>query len=136
MAKKKKNFIYWFDDGKQEVPSSFKVKCNVTGEMIPIYHKFLQKLVKEKYKNNFSYFLKTFAKKGAVKQKREEQGLAGEDPHKLNAYSDYLVVAYRAGLKELEDNFNREKIVKIKTDLDYYANCFKKHFNKEISKFV
>ena len=93
-------------------------------------------MVKEKYKNNFSYFLKTFAKKGAVKQKREEQGLNGDDPHKLNAYSDYLIVAFRSGLKDLEDNFNKEKILKIKTELDYYSNCFKKHFNRDISKFV
>jgi len=136
MAKKKKNFVYWFDDGRQEIPSSYKVKCNITGEMVTIYHKFLVKLVKDKYKNKFALFLKTFAKKGAAKQKRKEDGLTVEDPYKLNAYSDYLIVAYRSALNDLEGNYRREAIVKCKTDMDFYANCFKRHFNKDILKFI
>ena len=136
MPKKKKVFIYEFDDGIQEMPSSYQAKCSVTGELIPIYHKFLEDLIKKKYKNNFAYFLKHFAKKGAEKKQRADAGYTSEDKHSLNAYSDYLILCYKSCLNTLEDNFNEQSINKAKVEMDHAANCFLKHFNIDITKFV
>lgn len=135
MPKKKKIFTYEFDDGFQEIPSTYKVKCNVTGELVPVYHKFLETLVKKKYKNNFGYFLKHFAKKGAVKKQKEDAGYTGEQ-HSLNAYSDYLIICYKSGIETLKDNFNEESIKKAKREMEHASNCFYKHFNRDITKYV
>lgn len=136
MAKKKKVFNYLFADGFQEIPSTYKAKCNVTGELVPIYHKFLVKLIKSKYRDNFGYFTKHFAKKGAVKKQRSEAGYNQEDKFSLNAYSDYLIICYKSGIETLKDNFNQNSINKAKTEMDHAANCFRKHFNRDITKFV
>lgn len=133
MAREKKLIKYIFDDGLQEIPSSYKAKCNVTGELVPIYHKFLRKMVEEKYKNNFGLFLKKFVKKGAEEQVRQQDG---DDLFKLNAYSDYLIVSYKHCLKVLEDNFNEEAILKTRSEMDHITNCFTKRFNRDITKFV
>lgn len=135
MAKKKKIFNYEFADGTQEIPASYKAKCNVTGELVPIYHKFLETLVRKKYKNNFGYFLKHFTKKGAVKKQKEDAGY-NNDQYSLNAYSDYLIICYKSGLATLEDNFNEESIKKAKREMEHASNCFLKHFNRDITKYV
>lgn len=136
MAKKKKIFNYEFADGFQEIPSTYKAKCNITGEFVPIYHKFLESLIKKKYKNNFAYFLKHFAKKGAVEKKRAEQGYNEEDKYSLNRYSDYLIICYKSCLEILKDNYNKDSINKAKLEMEHAANCFQKHFNRDITKFV
>jgi hypothetical protein len=134
-TRKKKLFNYEFADGEQQIPSTYKVKCNVTGELIPIYHRFLNTLIKKKYKNNFSYFTKTFAKKGAVSKQREEAGYTN-DLYSLNAYSDYLVICYKSCLETLVDNFNEKAVTRTKNEMVFYADCFMKHFNRDITKFV
>jgi hypothetical protein len=136
MPKKKKVFTYEFADGFQEIPSSYKAKCTITGELVPIYHKFLETLIKKKYKNNFAYFLKHFAKKGAEEKRKASAGYDKEDKYSLNAYSDYLILCYKSCLNTLEDNFNEQSIKKAKTEMDHAANCFRKHFNRDITKYV
>ena len=136
MAKKKKFFTYEFSDGEVEVPSSYKAKCSVTGEMIPIYHKFLEKLVKKQYKNNFKLFLKTFAKKGAIQKQREEQGYKDDDKFSLNAYSDYLIICYKSCLNTLDGNFNKEAIIKTKNEMTMLEDNFTRNFNRDIKKFI
>lgn len=136
MAKKKKFFTYEFSDGEVEVPSSYKAKCSVTGEMIPIYHKFLEKLVKKQYKNNFKLFLKTFAKKGAIQKQREEQGYKDDDKFSLNAYSDYLIICYKSCLNTLDSNYNKEAIIKTKNEMTMIEDNFTRNFNRDIKKFI
>jgi len=136
MARKKKLFTYEFSDGEQTIASSYKAKCNITGELIPIYHKFLVKLIKKDYKNNFDLFKTTFAKKEAVQKQKEDAGYGEGDPYKLNAYSEYLVASYRACEKVLEDNFNAEAILKTKKEMDFIKNCFLHRFNRDIDVFL
>lgn len=136
MAKPKKVFTYEFADGFQEIPATYKAKCNVSGELVPIYHKFLESLVQKKYKNNFGYFLKHFAKKGELEKKRAEQGYDDNDKYSLNKYSDYLIICYKSCLETLKDNYNEESIKKTKREMEHAAACFYKHFNRDISKFV
>ena len=135
MAKKKKVFNYFFADGYQEIPSTYKAKCNITGELVPIYHKVLIKLIKTKYRDNFAYFIKHFAKKGANKKQKAEAGYS-DDKFSLNAYSDYLIICYKSAIETLKDNFNKDSINKAKTEIDHAANCFRKHFNRDITKYV
>lgn len=125
--------MYEYADGVQQLPSSYKAKCNVTGELVPIYHKFLDKMVRDKYKNNFAYFLKHFAKKGAELKKKETEG---PDPYALNAYSDYLVISYKGCLTTLEDNFNEQAVRKTKKEMEHIKYCFMKNFNRDIEKYV
>ena len=134
MARQKKIFNYEFADGPREITSSYKVKCNATGELVPFYHKTLETLVIKKYKNNFGYFLKNFKKKGAEKLLRKEEGF--DDKYALNAYSDYLIISYKSCLKKLEDNFNQDSIKKTNIEMDHIVYCFKKNFNRDITKFV
>jgi hypothetical protein len=135
MPKNKKLFTYEFVDGFREVPASFKAKCNITGELVPIYHKVLENMIRDKYKNNFSYFEKHFTKKGAEKKQKEEEGY-GTDKYSLNAYSDYLIICYKSCIEKLQDNFNQESIKKTKIEMDHITACFMKHFNRDITKYV
>jgi hypothetical protein len=135
MAKQKKLITYEFVDGEQQIPSTFKAKCNVTGELVPMYHKLLVKLIEKKYKNNFTYFLKHFSKKGAEKKQKEEAGY-NNDKYSLNAYSDYLIICYKSCLETLKDNYNQDSIKKAKREMDHVTACFFKHFNRDITKFV
>lgn len=135
MARKAKFHLYEFADGVQQIPSSYKAKCNITGEFVPIYHKFLEKLIKKHYKNNFEYFLKHYAQKSAAKKKLEDDGYT-DDQFSLNAYSDYLVICYKACIENLKDNFNQEAIVRIKNEMQTIASNFRKHFNRDVTKFV
>lgn len=136
MARKKRLFTYEFADGEVEVSSSYKARCNVTGEMIPIYHKFLEKLVKKQYKNNFALFLKTFAKKGAIQKQREDQGYKDDDKFSLNAYSDYLIICYKSCINILDGNFNKEAIIKTKNEMSMLEDNFTRNFNRDIKKFL
>lgn len=136
MAKQKKVFTYEFADGSQEIPASYKAKCNITGEYVPIYHKFLESLVQKKYKNNFEYFLKHFCKKGAEEKKRIAEGYDDEDKYSLNRYSSYLIICYKSCLVNLDENFNQQAVLKIKSEMEHISSCFRKHFNRDITKFV
>ena len=136
MAKQKKVFTYEFADGLQEIPATYKAKCTVSGEFVPIYHKFLESLVQKKYKNNFGYFLKHFTKKGELEKKRAEQGYDDNDKYSLNKYSDYLIICYKSCLETLKDNYNEESIKKTKREMEHITACFHKHFNRDITKFV
>jgi len=136
MARQKRFFTYEFADGEQEIASSYKAKCTITGEIVPIYHKFLEKLVKKHYKNNFGLFLKTFAQKGALQKKREDEGYRDDDKYSLNAYSDYLIICYKSCLKTLEDNYNREAIIKTKNEMAMISDNFTRNFNRDIKKFI
>lgn len=136
MARQKKLLTYIFEDGEIEIASSYKAKCNITGEIIPIYHKFLEKLVQTKYKNNFSFFLSNFAKKGAIKQQKIDNGYAIDDIYSLNTYSDYLVICYKGCLRTLEDNFNLALINKTKNEMNHIDECFTRRFNRDIKQFV
>ena len=117
MARKKRLFTYEFADGEVEVSSSYKARCNVTGEMIPIYHKFLEKLVKKQYKNNFALFLKTFAKKGAIQKQREEQGYKDDDkflPWVMRIARNYCIDEYR--------NNKRNRVLLNSDERDYFRS--------------
>lgn len=135
MARKHKFFNYEFEDGTVQVPSSYKAKCNISGEFVPIYHKNLVKLIEKDYKNNFSLFVKTFSQKGAKKKQQEEAGYNG-DKYSLNAYSDYLIICYKGCIDTLKDNYNKSAIAKAKTEMSFLADCFHRHFNRDIKKFV
>jgi DNA modification methylase len=136
MAAKKKLFNYEFSDGWQRLPSSYKATCTLTGEIVPIYHKFLVKLIQTKYKNSFKLFEKTYASKGAVKQQRIDDGYDETDPYQLNAYSDYLIASYKACLNVLQDNENINLINKTKTEMSHITDCFERRFNRKIELFI
>ena len=136
MARKKKTFNYEFADGWQKLPSTYMATCTISKEIVPIYHKFLVKLIEKKYKNNFEYFTKAFTTKGAVKQQREDAGYVEDDKFTLNAYSDYLIVCYRSCLDTLKDNFNKEAITKTKREMEHIESCFWKHFNRDVKQLV
>jgi hypothetical protein len=135
MARKPKIFNYEFVDGTVAIPSSYKAKCNITGEFVPIYHKNLIKIIENDYKNNFGLFVKTFKQKGAKKKQLEEAGYTG-DKHSLNAYSDYLIICYKGCIDTLKDNYNKVSISKAKTEMSFLADCFYRHFNRDIKRFV
>ena len=136
MAKQKKVFTYEFADGAQELPATYKAKCTISGEYVPIYHKFLESLIQKKYNNNFEYFLKHFTKKGELEKKRSDEGYNDDDKYSLNRYSDYLIICYKSCLETLKENYNKDSINKAKSEMEHITNCFIKHFNRDITKFV
>ena len=124
-----------FADGEQWIPSSFKATCTKTGEIVPIYHKVLVTNIKKNYKDKFNYFLKNFVKK-EIKEavEKDENGKDIIDPYKLNAYSDYLVISYKLLLKEKQEDPTLN--IKRDTQMAHIADCFKRHFNRDILEFT
>lgn len=138
MARKKKTFSYIFDDGPVMLDTSTTVKCNVTGEEVVFYHKFLVKLIEDKYKNQWLYFLKKFAKRGAQKDRVDIHAdpAIDNDNYKLNAYSDYLIAAYTVLEKSPKDPLNTELCIKQTRERSHLTDCFRRHFNRDISCYV
>ena len=61
--RKKKIITVTFKDGIQHLPSSVKVKCNITGNEKGFYTPYLVELIKRKYKNNYKYFIENYISK-------------------------------------------------------------------------
>ena len=93
MARKKKKFNYEFIDCKMSFPSSVEVTCTQTKEKIKMYHKQLVRLIKNKYRNNYSVFKSTYIKKGNKpdENNRDENGEYNTAPE---GYRQYLVSQY------------------------------------------
>lgn len=134
-VKTKKVFNYEFADGPRQLHSTVNVKCNITGEIIPFYHKFLVTLIEKKYENNYSLFESKFVKRGAAEAKRVEQGYSG-DEFSLNAYSDYLLVCFRSCLVDIAKAFDEKTVVALRNQMVWYADCFRKHFNRDIRSLL
>lgn len=133
MAKKQKLHKYWFADGIREVPSAYSAICTKTGRKVSIYHKNLVKLVKTKYKDNFEYFLKNFVGKEQKDPLNVDvNGKEIVDPHKLNAYSDYLIISYKLLANQTPD----DKDIKRKSEMSRIADCFRRHFNRDIDSHI
>jgi len=137
MARKQKIFNYEFADGPQQIPSSYRAKCNKTGDIVPIYHKVLYQMILTKYKNKFNVFLKNFVKKGAdVRIDIDENGNEVADKHKLNAYSDYLIISYKALDESKVDKNDQKAYFKFLRDKSHIEDCFKRHFNRDINQYL
>lgn len=133
MAKKQKLHKYWFADGVQEVPSAYSAICTKSGRKVSIYHKNLVKLIKTKYKDNFEYFLKNFVGKEQKDPLNiDANGKEVVDPYKLNAYSDYLIISYKLLANQATNNTD----IKLKAEMSRLADCFKKHFNRDIDSHI
>lgn len=135
MARKKKIFTYEFADGSISIPASYQAKCTITGEVVPIYHKFFQRLIKKRYKNRLDVFLKTFKKKGAAKQQRQDAGISEEEheQYKLNPYSTWLALSYKSLIENPPGEENTDARIKWQKEISYNKDCFQKHFNRDIT---
>lgn len=136
MARKPKFFNYEFEDGTVTVPTVYQAKCTVSGDTVPIYHKQLARLIENKYKNKFKIFVKTFARRGAVKEQREQKSSDQPDKYKLNAYSEYLVICYLSDSKLLEVTTDKDKRLELKNKIQQYGESFRRHFNRDITQYV
>lgn len=141
MGRQKKQITYIFNDQEVTVPSMYIAKCTLTHEEVPIYHKHLAKLVEDKYKGNWAYFLKHYKKRGAVEQIKEaviEQSKK-DDPNfteesQLNQYSKYLEICWRTEQDKLKTNQSPEQKVKSQQESARLAEVYLKRFKKDISK--
>lgn len=133
MAKPKKNFTYLFKEGEVTIPSSYQAKCNVTGEIIPIYHKFLVKMIEGKYKNSFEFFVKTFKKRGADEQIREEQGLPDEpEETKLNEYSKYLAICWKTEKNRSRKDLTEQESSNIDFEIQRIEELYSRRFKRNV----
>ena len=79
-----------FDDGPQQLPSSLKVKCTVTGEMKSFYTPYLINLIKRKYNNSYQHFISNYTSKSARKNTSEDED---QEPT-LDVYKSVLALEY------------------------------------------
>ena len=83
-----------FSDGVYELPSSMKVKCNVTGRLIHYYVPNLLRIIKNKYKNNYKYFLENYISREGKSMIPINDTSDQEDD--LKEYRNYLLLSYNA----------------------------------------
>lgn len=122
MARQKKTINYTFDDGDYQIDATFSATCTVTGEKVLIYHKNLIKLIEEKYKNNFGFFIKNYISPTARRDAKES---VEQDPNRLNKYAEYLIICYKESL--------------VKNDQYTTFICaerFERHFKRDITQFI
>ena len=82
-----------FADGDQQLPSSVKVKCTVTGNQKSFYTPYLVKLIKRKYNNCYQKFIDTYVSKEGrgLQNKRKVEGNP-EEVNDLSGYKQYLLL--------------------------------------------
>jgi hypothetical protein len=79
-----------FKDGVQHLPSSVKVKCNITGIKKGFYTPYLINLIKRKYENNYKYFIDNYISKGMNKDTEKDDN----EPPDLSLYMSTLQLEY------------------------------------------
>ena len=130
MAKKKKLFNYEFIDCKKSFPSSIVVTCTQTKEKVRMYHKQLARLIKNKYRNNYSVFKATYIKKGNKpdENNRDENGEYNTAPE---GYRQYLVSQYLYTKNDttLDDSTRSGK-------LSFLSECYMKRYNNSLDEVV
>jgi len=118
--RKTKTLTVEFDDGTQELPSSIKVKCNVTGNIKSFHTPYLVRLIKRKYENNWNLFNTTYISKEGRGMKNIEED---EEPS-LSSYKLYLV-------NKLKYLLSRKKNSIIVFELNEVRDVFAKRFPDE-----
>jgi hypothetical protein len=130
MARKKKKFNYEFIDCKMSFPSSVEVTCTQTKEKIKMYHKQLVRLIKNKYRNNYSVFIATYIKKGNKPEdnNRDENGEYNTAPE---GYRQFLVSQYLFTKNDtsLDDSTRSGK-------LSFLSECYMKRYNNSLDEVV
>jgi hypothetical protein len=130
MARKKKEFNYEFIDCNKSFPSSVLVTCTQTKEKIKMYHKQLARLIKNKYRNNYSVFKATYIKKGNKPEinNRDEYGEYNRAPE---GYRQYLVSQYLFTKNDssLDDSARSGK-------LSFLSECYMKRYNNSLDEVV
>ena len=130
MAKKKKLFNYEFIDCKKSFSSSIVVTCTQTKEKVRMYHKQLARLIKNKYRNNYSVFKATYIKKGNKpdENNRDENGEYNTAPE---GYRQYLVSQYLYTKNDttLDDSTRSGK-------LSFLSECYMKRYNNSLDEVV
>ena len=100
-----------FADGVHELPSSMKVKCNVTGRLIHYYTPNLLRIIKNKYNNNYKYFLENYVSREG--KSLMPDNLADDQEDNLDAYRSYLLLSYNAFSKEKKNTITASKMDEI-----------------------
>ena len=130
MARKKKKFNYEFIDCKMSFPSSVEVTCTQTKEKIKMYHKQLVRLIKNKYRNNYSVFKATYIKKGNKPEEnnRDENGDYNTAPE---GYRQFLVSQYLFTKNDtsLDESARSGK-------LSFLSECYMKRYNNSLDEVV
>lgn len=107
---KRKTMSVEFDDGVYDLPSSMKAKCTVTGREIHYYTPNLLRIIRNKYKNNYSYFLDNYVS-------REGKALAPEvvddEEEDLTPYREYLLMFYRSLIQSPASSDRQNKMADI-----------------------
>lgn len=89
--RKTKTLNIEFADGTQNLPSSIKVKCNVTGNTKSFHTPYLIRLIKRKYQNNWKLFNTTYVSKEG---KGVKNVIEDEEPS-LSNYKNYLIARFK-----------------------------------------
>ena len=130
MARKKKEFNYEFIDCKKSFPSSVLVTCTQTKEKIKMYHKQLARLIKNKYRNNYSVFKATYIKKGN-KPDTNNYDDSGDYNTAPEGYRQYLITAYMSYSRD--KNMDNSKKAE---QLNFLSDCYLKRYNGSIQEVV
>lgn len=98
MSNKKKIINYEFADGVYEIPATFRAICTKSGTEVLYYHKVLVKLIENKYKNSYTYFINNYVCPEELRAEREDT-----DPTKLNIYAKYLILCYKEAVLKKDE---------------------------------
>ena len=110
---RKQKIIYVeFDDGVKELPSSMKVKCNVTGELVHFYVPNMAKVIRKKYNNNFQHFIDTYVSRTGKREVRTPANGESEQED-LSQYRNVLVLQFNA-VRDKKDRHSRNIIEHVK----------------------
>lgn len=111
----KKIITHVFADGRQDLPSTIKVKCNVTGEEKFFYTPLLIKTIANKYENSYSNFVDAYiSREGKALQKENSiDELTGEEVSDLSLYKNFLLMEYNS-IKNRKDTESLNKKEHIK----------------------
>jgi hypothetical protein len=121
-----------FSDGVYELPSSMKVKCNVTGRLIHYYVPNLLRIIKNKYQNNYKYFLENYISREGKSMIPSNDTPEQEDD--LKEYRNYLLLSYIALKKQPKTSISAFK-------MDELVEIFNRRFpemsmSEEVSNIV
>ena len=126
---KQKILAIEFADGVQELPSSMKVQCNITGKSIHYYTPNLLRIIKNKYKNNYKYFLDNYISREG--KSMIPTNLTEDHEEDLTPYRSYLLLSYNALKKEKKNSITASKMADI---TDIFAKRFpERSFSEDLS---
>jgi len=109
-----------------------KVKCNVTGRLIHYYVPNLLRIIKNKYKNNYKYFLENYISREGKSMIPSNDTLEQEDD--LKEYRTYLLLSYNALKREPKSSITCSKMDEI---VEIFERRFpEKSFKEELSHIV